>query len=299
MSEHTRISGLLPEYAAGGLDLERRAEIESHLSRCTECQADLELWKSISMEIIANDQAVPAPRGLADRALSQAKLPTSPAVLRRTHSVVQLLRSQIPLIRREIWPASASVIGLGFIAAIIAAEAGFIYAVAPLIAAACVSLIYGPENDPMFELSLSTPTSPRQILLARLVLVFGYNLGLVAVATLGMLPVIQNPLTIQLILNWLAPMVFLSATALLLSIWVGAQNAIALTYLAWLLHIFTGLQQTVGRVSPVLTNLVTAYQEFWKSPGLMLALSIGLIAAAVYLAGRLNRLGNQDLTGSV
>ena len=63
-----------------------------------------------------------------------------------------------------------------------------------MIAAACVSFIYGPENDLAYELALSTPTSPRTILLARLALVFGYNLGLVPIATLGLQPALHQQL---------------------------------------------------------------------------------------------------------
>ncbi|HEX2995101.1 MAG TPA: hypothetical protein VHP14_09755 [Anaerolineales bacterium] len=39
-----------------------------------------------------------------------------------------------------------------------------------------------------------------------------------------------------LALGMLAPMAFLSALALLLSIWIGTSNAIAISYILWLLQ---------------------------------------------------------------
>jgi hypothetical protein len=178
---------------------------------------------------------------------------------------------------------------MGCVMAVIAAQSGFVYALAPLLAAACVSLITGPENDPAFELALSTPTSPRQILLARLALVFGYNLALVLAATLVLLPLIPVPMMSVLALTWLAPMTFLSVAALLLSLWIGATNAISITYIAWLAQLIAGplRSQPAGLgVSPAVARVMDAYQSFWQSPALLLALSVVLFAAAVWMAGR-------------
>ncbi|RPJ38394.1 MAG: hypothetical protein EHM21_16915, partial [Chloroflexi bacterium] len=246
MNEHTQIKDLLPLYVSGALDPAQRADVEKHLPACAECQAGLALWKAAAGEITALDQAAVAPKGLADRALADiyARARPSNPFAARLGRMVQLLRSQIPLVHREIWPASALVIGLGYVIALIAAQSGVVYALAPLIAATCVSLIYGSESDPAYELALSTPTSPRQILLARLVLVFGYNLVLVLVATLGLLPMLSaqpsQPLLGALLLGWLAPMTFLSAMALVFSLWIGPQNAIAISYIAWIAQLFVG-----------------------------------------------------------
>lgn len=291
MNEHTQISDLLPLYVSGGLDDDQRMAVEQHIPGCAACQADLALWQVVAGEINAAAQAVTAPQDLAERALARIRqtprrASARPAALRR---ILQLLRSQMPLVQREIWPASALVIGLGYVAALISAQAVFIYALAPLIAAACVALIYGPENDPAYELALATPTSPRQILLARLFLVFGYNLGLVLVATLGMLPVLHQALFGTLALSWLAPMTFLSAAALVLSLWIGATNAISITYIAWLAQLFTGplrLPQAGLGLSAGVMEVMAAYQRFWQAPALLLVLAAGLLGVAVWLAGR-------------
>ena len=120
-------------------------------------------------------------------------------------------------------------------------------------------------------------------------LVFGYNLGLVLVATLGMLPVLHQALLGTLMLSWLAPMTFLSAAALVLSLWIGATNAISVTYIAWLAQLFTGplrLPQAGLGLSAGVLEVMAAYQRFWQAPALLLVLSAGLLGVAVWLAGR-------------
>lgn len=295
MNEHNHIADLLPLYVSGALEPDQQRAMEQHLPDCAECQADLALWRAMAGEINAGGQAIAAPRGLAERALARAGQASrrSPFRLPGIGHLPHLLRSQIPLVQREIWPASALVIGLGYIAALISAHAGFIYALAPLVAAACVSMIYGPEHDPAYELALATPTSPRQILLARLALVFGYNLGLALVAATGLLPVLAfqpaQPLFESVLLAWLAPMTFLSAAALVLSLWMGATNAISITYVAWLVHLLAGplrSPQTGLGISTEMAGILAAYVNFWQAPALLFLLSAALFGAAIWLAGR-------------
>jgi hypothetical protein len=302
-NEHTRVSELLPLYVSRALDPAQRAAVEKHLPGCPECQADLALWKAMAAEIVTAGQAAAAPKGLADRALASLGHPPVPQTLarpeprpwRRLERIFQLLCAQMPLVNREIWPASALVIGLGYVIALISDQTGVIYALAPLIAATCVSLIYGSESDPAYELALSTPTSPRQILLARLVLVFGYNLALVLIATLGLLPIQSaQPVLGSLLLAWLAPMTFLSAMALVLSLWIGPQNAITISYIAWIAQLFIGPLRKVlampaingASLTPFTAGFMALYQNFWQTPALLLALSILLFAAAAWLAGK-------------
>lgn len=295
MNEHNHIADLLPLYVSGALEPDQQRAVEQHLPDCAECRADLALWRAMAGEINAAAQAIAAPRGLAERSVEQARQASrrSSFHFAGIEHLLRLLRSQVPLVQREIWPASALVIGLGYIAALISAHAGFIYALAPLVAAACVSLIYGPDHDPAYELALATPTSPRQILLARLALVFGYNLGLVLVAATGLLPFLATqpaqPLIESVLLAWLAPMSFLSAAALVLSLWMGATNAISITYIAWLVHLLAGplrsLQSGLG-MSAELAGILAAYVDFWQTPALLFLLSAALFGAAVWLAGR-------------
>lgn len=302
MSEHDTIQALIPLYVSGKLDAAQRRALEDHFDHCPECREDLVFWRAMAGEVIAEDRILAAPAGLADRALVSARSSRSVprkaevTVLRAMRRIGELLHSQMPLVHREIWPASALIMALGFIAALISEQSMFLYALAPMVAAGCVSLIYGPENDPAFELALSTPTSPRQILLARLVLVFGYNLALVLMAGLGLLLMLpsqsSHPLLGSLLLSWLAPMTFLSAAALTFSLWIGTSNAIFITYGIWLARLLMGLLRSPQAELALPTSLVeamSAFQQFWQTPLLLFVLAFVLFGAAVWLVGHQDR----------
>ncbi len=90
--------------------------------------------------------------------------------------------------------------------------------VAPLVAACGVAFLYGLDADPALELQLATPISSRVILLARLALLFGFNLAITLACSM-VLALAQVELSLApLIAAWLAPMTFLSAFAFLLSV---------------------------------------------------------------------------------
>jgi hypothetical protein len=271
-------------YAANQLDEAERLRFEKHLAGCAECQADLRLWKAVAQEISASDAAEPAPIQLAERALEQIRRPAAPR--RAFRRVIALLRSQAFLVQREMWPASAAVMGLGVVIALISGHAEFIFFIAPLVAAASLSLLFGPEHDPAYELALSTPTSSWKLLLARLSIVSAYNLMLV-LAALSLLMIAFPPgLLGTLALGLLAPMAFLSALALLLSIWIGTSNAITIAYVLWLMQYVPYHLVGAWMASPAWVSFVSVYQAFWKSPMLLLALSVPLLLIALWSADR-------------
>jgi hypothetical protein len=288
MSEHDSFNEYLPLYVSGQLDEARQRAVAAHLQTCAECQADLVLWRSVAGEIQAADSGLAAPAGLAQKALKRAR--SQPRRVNLLQRAAQIVVAQAPLVRRDIWPASTIVIAIGYVLAVMAGNAGVIRALAPLVSAACIAVIYGAAYDPALELALSTPTSPRQILLARLTLVFGYNFVLTLAASLALLPVLpvlQSGTLEALVLGWLGPMAFLSSAALLISLATGAGAAVAVTYLAWLAQF---LPESLVRIP----NLVVAeeiktalgwYQQFWLQPGILIGLSILLMALTVWLAG--------------
>ena len=79
-----------------------------------------------------------------------------------------------------------------------------------------------------------TPTSPRVILLARVTLVFGYDLilALLSSAVLTLLNATPLGLT-SLITTWLGPMAALSALSLLLSVCWNPEGATGVTLALW------------------------------------------------------------------
>lgn len=286
MSEHEEMNSLLPEYTAGGLSEYQRQSIESHLETCDECRADLAFWKMISSETRLVNQGVSVQQQVLEKALTEIHASQrKPGMIRQGWI---LLRSQIPLVRHEIWPASAAIMIIGYFAAILVGKEVIIQVLAPMVAAASIAMIFGPSNDPVSELMGSVPTSPRQILLARLSIVFGYNLLLSLIASVCLLPVFPALLLPQLVMSWLAPMTFISALALFLSIYFGTENAIIVAYGVWILkYAFLGIF-SVNLIQPgsSILTLFNGYWQFWQHPTWMIAVGILLLIGAVWAAGK-------------
>jgi hypothetical protein len=133
----------------------------------------------------------------------------------RAQFALTLLRAQMRVVQRGVWVATAFSIVLGVIATLALYSSTDTFAlalIAPLAAAAGIAFIYGPDADPPMEILLTVPTSLRLVLLARLVLVFAFDLALGLAATVLLTGVLQVALW-PLLTMWLAPMVFLSALA--------------------------------------------------------------------------------------
>jgi len=209
-----------------------------------------------------------------------------------------LLRSQLYIVRREIWAASALVMMLGAGMSILIPTGdtlpdgsttpdGFALAlVAPLVAALGISFLYGPGMDPAVEIEESTPVTQRQILLARLTLVFGFNLTLGLLASLGVMLAgaigLTAPVSLPALIGvWLAPMTSLSALALFLTVLTGDSLAGVVASLGiWMMQSFRAFAPTQPVFFPLLDLLAPDVR-----PGLwMLALCLGVLA--FWLAGR-------------
>lgn len=135
-----------------------------------------------------------------------------------------IARSQFRLVHPALWIVSALILALGGMVTLILyhpAQTGRdlpFALIAPLVAALGVAFLYGGENDPPLELQLSTPVSPRAILLARLALVFGFNLLIGAAGSVALAFAQSSISLVPLIMAWLAPMTALSALAFLMSV---------------------------------------------------------------------------------
>lgn len=271
-------------YTANQLDENERAEFEKHLAGCTECQADLLLWESVADEINASDSSESAPVQLAERALEQIYRPSRVRLI-FLHAI-QLLRAQVYLVQREMWPASAGVMVLGVCVALLSKHVEVVYFIAPMIAASTLSMLSGSEHDPAYELTVATSTSPWKLLLARLSIVSAYNLLLALGATMLLLFMFPPGVLGTLALGMLAPMAFLSALALLLSLWIGTSNAIAIAYALWVAQILPYKSIGAWMVSPAWSSVILSYRQFWQSPMLLLVFSILLFALALLSANR-------------
>jgi hypothetical protein len=127
------------------------------------------------------------------------------------------------------------------------------------------------------------------VLLARLALVYGYNLCLALAASVALLPVVPVRLLGGVIIGWLAPMTFLSALALVLSLLLGTTNAISIALGVWMARGLASTMVSEEGVGVVLSRMAARYAAFWHEPALLLGLSLALLLGAIWLCSRPER----------
>lgn len=279
MNEHKEIQALLPFFVTGALSEDEHARVTSHLYTCAQCREELEFWRIISSEIQTSSKIVKMPEMKVNLPGKREK--------RRLWKAWYVLRSQISLIRTEIWFSSALVNLMGLIVALLVENVNAIYFLAPFLSAAGVAHVYGMQNDPAVELTLATPISAQQILLARLALVFGYNILLTFSA--GFLTTVISGQSIQLswvvLLEWIAPMAFLSSLALFCSLIWGSTNAVAAAYALWIVKgIITSID---GNGSLLVYKLpLSDLIHILEEPELLFLLSLIFVAIALWITGK-------------
>ena len=278
----------LAEYAAGVLDAPEQTTVETHLAGCPSCRAELRGWTAVAAATVA--PAPPSSDAVVRAALTRAALaPQAPPAARRgLRFAAQLLRAELRLVRPSVWLASMLVMVCAVAAVAVGdhgAAAPMLSLVAPLVAVAGVAGVYGPQRDPAFEALAATATSPRLVLLARVTLVFGYDLALAIAASVVLKVAAPQVGLVELVIAWLGPMTLLSALSLVLAMWIGPNVAIAVATGLWLLRVGT----VVG--VPELSDgwLAARMQQVWAtSPGTV-AVTFALLAAAVALSRRRGR----------
>ena len=110
--EHARISGLLAEYAAGTLGALEQNSVAGHLATCAECRRSLAEWHAISIAI--QGAATPVTPGRGVLAGVHMRIAAQRTDQRRSLAFLfQLVSAQAPLVRPQIWAASALVMSLG------------------------------------------------------------------------------------------------------------------------------------------------------------------------------------------
>jgi hypothetical protein len=281
---------LVPAYVNGTLDAPERRRLYGHLSACPACRAELARWKAVRGATARAFGPLPAPPlGTLEKVMERVgERPGASDPVAWGFSVSwQLLAGQVALVGRGIWAASALTMALGCVVALLAASpnaAGATLALfAPAVAAFGVAFVYGPENDPSLEIALSTPTPPRLVLIARLTLVYGYDLALALVAT-GVLALAKGGMgLLPLVSLWIGPMLFLSALALVGSFLIGPTNATLLAMGLWA----TKLLAATYSGTPLAFPGADMIETFWQSEAVLLPLAALLLAGALLFAPRM------------
>lgn len=241
----------------------------------------LEAWSSPSPTSAATSR-------LVESLLPELPEPDSPLEYGLSWWPLLLLRAQFRIVRGEIWLATALVMMLGVIVTLATYDPTTtsllpFTVLAPVMAAVGVALLYDSDIRQMFELEDTTPASARLLLLARLTLVFGFNL-LTGIAGSVVLALLQSDLSLwPLILSWLAPMTFLSAFAFFLSVvTTDAFFGIVVGLFVWGGHVLMQLFPHLDNFSFALSlpGLIAA-----ENRPVLFAVALLLVTVATWLAG--------------
>lgn len=287
MSGHDPVRELLASYAAGTASAGERRRVDEHLGGCAACRAELAQWRTVRAGVRrAEPAAVTPPARIVAAVLEQARASTETGGSdARQWIALQLLRAQLGLVAARVWWASALVMAVGFAIAAAGTDrsAGVVVSlVAPVVAAVGVAALYGPEVDPSLELALSTATSPRSVLLARLTLVFGYDVLLALAGSVLLTGFGAGDGLWWLIAQWLGPMALLSALSLAMSVWIGPSVAMSTALGLWGLRVASG---TVLQGS--LANFV---RDRWSTEPTVLILAAALVVTVVLSTTQRTRL---------
>ncbi len=235
---HAQMVDLLPVYLNGRLDAVRAGLVRAHLAACPICQLELANWQALqgASQQVFDSTPLPSPQ-LMSQVWARIDAPAaqrhwSPA--RALYRFWLLFRAQVPLIHKSTWVVSALVCLFGLALTLLMAShahvqksfaADLLVLFIVIAGASGSAFIYGATVDPAFELTLTTPTSIRLLMLCRMLLVLGYNFLLAVVSSAAFASVSGGGLggMVQL---WLGPLLFLSSLCLAISLFIGSGFAL-------------------------------------------------------------------------
>jgi hypothetical protein len=248
-----------------------------------------EFWRSIE-DALRPD--APPPDAVAVM-LRRAAAEPEPVRRRRGHLAfaAQLLTAQMRLIRISVWLASALTMAFGVLAMLAPHQGGLpesvLAMIAPFVAAAGIAGVCGPERDPGFELMAATVTSPRTVLVARVALVFAYDLVLAFAASLALVAMGLDTSGLGALIDaWLGPMALLSSLCLLLAVAVGTTTAITAGLALWVARL---LVPSLALGTHWLVPVADAVKLLWATNFVSAVLAVALLAASLVVVGRAYR----------
>lgn len=266
----------------------------AHAGACPRCTARLRLWREVRTAVRAT---APMPVALPASVLAGAltRLDAVPAAEPvRAHRGLgwgwQLLRAQVPLVTRSLAAATALMLLLGVIV-VRGSGAGrggeALSLLAPLAAALGLALIHGREVDPPLEITAALGTSVRTVLLARLVLVCGYDLLLgMAVTGVTVAASAASGGFGTLVGEWLGPMFLLASLSLLVAVCTRPAIGIGVALALWALRVLADIRLTGVAGDRLGAARLQAIRAVWSTTLPILVVAAVLLALAIVVAPR-------------
>lgn len=196
-------------------------------------------------------------------------------------SLLSLVAAQVSILRPAFWLTSAVVMLLGVVAVLsLAMPAAFAFSVSgPLLSYIGTASAFRGTTLKTLEFELACPPSARQLTLARLVLILGYDIGLILLGS-SLLRLWGGGAPMALTLQWLAPLLLVTGLTLLLSLRLPVATAAALSYVAWLIFLVSRwLQSGPNGAVPLDAAMLVGAAG--------LALLVAAVSAAPAVSGRL------------
>jgi hypothetical protein len=200
-----------------------------------------------------------------------------PAARRRPRDelerLVGLALTQATVLRVGFWTGSAAVMLVGVVLLLAAPNLSrslVLLLAGPLLAYLGTAAGFRGESLRVLEVEFACPVTPRQLTIARLLVIVGYQAG-VGMALTGLLAGAGGGPWLTVTLLWLAPLLVATGATLLASLRAGVARGGALVYGVWILAAVTSWRVGLAWVSSPAAGLAVA------------ALGLALIAAAVAL----------------
>jgi Putative zinc-finger len=286
------VTSLLPEYLNETLDASDREHVGVHLSQCAGCRAELRTWQVIAdatCEAFSASATAAPSVALLDAVWARVYQSSWQRLANRLHpsrrsaaSTARVALAQARLIPMGIWVLSAAALLVAFIGMVFwhigAYPHSILGAFVPLITAVGIAFIYGPEYDESLEITLSTPVSPRLVLVSRVALVFAYNFALGLILTLALVLLHGDDFSV-LIAYWAGPTLLLAGLSLLLSLTISSLTGIACVAVLWLVRFVGAAFELPGTMLTSSSGPLTA---IWQTSLVTVVLACALVALAVF-----------------
>lgn len=293
------VADLLPAYVNGKLDSLIADQVHEHLLYCNTCQAELATWEAIreTAQFALAYEPLPS-ANILDRVWAKIDAPAQDVQKHQRsvrHAIAHLwlvLTRQVRLIHKSIWIASTLVGLFCCVLALVFSRqphnhlqntTSILALFTAVVAASGVAFIYGSDNDTAFEVTLSTPTSIRIVMLCRMVLVIGYNFVLSALAS-SIIAIAHGGGLWEIMQLWLGPMLLLSSISVSLSLMIGSAFAVAVSLI---IEALQAIPITIEKGLPVLQ---LARPDVWQTSPTIILLAVLLFIFAVFYAPRQSRL---------
>lgn len=138
---------------------------------------------------------------------------------------------QVSVFEKRFWLASFFVLALGLFVSLSDPSSMYLSLLAPGMAA--LGVAYSFRGQGTLEIELTCPVTPYQIVLGRMLMIFGYN-TIVGLTGSALLVGLNSGLIFSaLVLEWLAPMLLLIGIAMVTVIWFNSLVSVSSSMLLW------------------------------------------------------------------